>query len=122
MGLDKRLAMTTLLPSYEFGLPPPTCDVSRIVQALRASRCALSLSKRPSTSSGRNRLRFDRRHHIAAHKCAFGRLKALSTRPNALSWPNRLSVPEPRGGRPERYRSREMESDVEHGATSRRAA
>jgi hypothetical protein len=23
MGLDKRLAMTTLLPSYEFGLPRP---------------------------------------------------------------------------------------------------
>ena len=84
MGLDKRLAMTTLLPSYEFGLPRPTCDVSRIVRVLRASRCALSLSKRPSTSSGRNRLPFDRRHHMAAHKCAFGRLKALSTRPNAL--------------------------------------
>ena len=84
MGLDKRLAMTTLLPSYEFGLPRPTCDVSRIVQALRASRCALSLSKAPFDELRTQRPAVRQAHHIAAEKCALGRLKALPTRPNAL--------------------------------------
>ena len=32
MGVDKQHAMTTLSPSYEFGLPSPECDVSRVVQ------------------------------------------------------------------------------------------